>query len=308
MLRFLLLCCILLFNFYISGAQAPVLTPAQKKQLQLSEDTLREYAEYIVTDSLTEDRMISDSIFIRTLVRALQVKNSFYYPFDSVRGISKLYAPDSIFRIITWNIVYDEYYSRQRGAIQMRTKDGSLKLYPLRDVSEFTPAPMDSVRTKDNWIGAVYYSMVKTAHAGKNYYTLFGIDYNNVKSEKKWMEILSFAPDGSPRFGGLYFDFSKDSIPQKTQYRYMLEYKKNARVLLKYDNELGIVITDHLITENEQPELRWTYVPDGDTEGFKWVNGKWQHIEKVFNFKLEDGEAPIEKPVYGPVKKTPPKN
>ncbi|MGH2552668.1 MAG: hypothetical protein ACRDEB_03060, partial [Chitinophagaceae bacterium] len=91
------------------------------KKLRAKEDTLKEYAQYLNTDSLTEDRMVSDSIFTRTLVRALQIKNSFYYPFDSVIGISKLYAPDTSFRIITWQIVFDDYYSRQKGAIQLRT-------------------------------------------------------------------------------------------------------------------------------------------------------------------------------------------
>ncbi len=38
-------------------------------------------------------------------------------------------------------------------------------------------------------------------------------------------------------------------------------------------------------------------MPDGDYEGFKWQNGKWVHINKVFDFKLKDGEAPIIDPI-----------
>ena len=101
--------------------------PTDLKKLRAKEDTLMEYSLYLNTDSLPEDRMISDSIFTKTLVRALQIKNSFYYPFDSLLGISKLYSPDTSFRIFTWNITYDDYYSRQRGAIQFRTADGSLR-------------------------------------------------------------------------------------------------------------------------------------------------------------------------------------
>src|SRR5688572_15331666 len=122
------------------------ISAADKKKLAAKEDTLIFYARNLVMDSATADRMISDSIFTRTLVRALQIKNSFYFPFDSVLGISKLYAPDSSFRIFTWGILYDDFYSRQRGAIQLRTRDGSLKLIPLRDVSEFTDNAADSVR------------------------------------------------------------------------------------------------------------------------------------------------------------------
>jgi hypothetical protein len=30
---------------------------------------------------------------------------------------------------------------------------------------------------------------------------------------------------------------------------------------------------------------------------FKWVNGQWLHINKVFTQKLLDGQAPVEKPI-----------
>lgn len=281
-------------------ASAQKIAPSDLKKLRAKEDTLKEYAEYIVTDSLTEDRMIADSAFTKVLVRALQVKNSFYYPFDSVLGIGKIYAPDTSFRIITWNLVFDDYYSRQRGAIQMRTADGSLKLFPLRDVSEFTSKPEDSVRNRNNWIGAMYYNMVKTQHKNKNFYTLFGFDYNSAQSSMKWIEVLTFNERNEPVFGGPFFSYEQDSIPKPPKYRYSIEFKKGARVLVNYIEELDMILVDHLISETDQPELAWTFVPDGDQEGYKWENGKWLHIDKVFTFKLQDGQAPIGDPLLDP--------
>lgn len=273
---------------------------ADLKKLKLKEDTLQEYARYLITDSLTEDRMVSDSIFTKTLVRALQVKNSFYYPFDSVVGISKLYAPDTTFRIFSWNISYNDYYQRQRGAIQYRTSDGSLKLVPLRDFSEFTDKPEDSVRNRGNWIGAVYYNMIRTQFRGKNYYTLFGFDPNGAQSSMKWIEVLSFNDRNEPIFGGPFFSYDKDSIPGKPKYRIGLEFKKDTRVLVNFIPELEMILVDHLISETDQPELASTLVPDGDQEGFKWENGKWMHIDKVFTFKLQDGQAPVGDPLLDP--------
>ena len=268
---------------------------ADMKKLRAKEDTLKEYSFYLNTDSLTEDRMIADSAFTKTLVRALQIKNSFYYPFDSLAGISKLYAPDTSFRIFTWVIAYDDYYVRQRGAIQFRTADGSLKLVPLRDFSEFTDNPLDSVRTRTNWIGAMYYNIIKTQYKGKNFYTLFGFDNNNAMSSMKWIEVLTFNEKNEPVFGGPFFSYEKDSIPKKTQYRFNIEFKKGARVLVNYIDEEKMILVDHLVSDdnNANPDLPWTYVPDGDQEGFKWENGKWMHINKVFTFKLQDGQAPI---------------
>jgi len=274
------------------------LTPAAIKKLEAHQDTLKEFAYYLNTDSLTEDRMISDSQFTRTLVRALQTPYSFYYPFDSVKGVAKLYAPDSSFRVITWNLQYDDYYCRQRGAIQMNTKNGVLKLFPLRDASEFTDHPEDSVRSIKNWIGATYYNVVKKEYQGKSFYTLFGIDANNAMSTIKWMEVLHFSQQGDPIFGGPFFSYEKDSIPLPAKYRIHLEYKKNARVLLNYIPDMDLILMDHLISENNDSENKWTYVPDGDQEGFRWEKGKWVHINKVFTQKLRDGQAPREIPLF----------
>lgn len=276
---------LILFLSQVSISQT--IAPADRKKLQAKEDTLKEYSRYLVTDTLTEDRMISDSIFTRTLVRALQIKNSFYYPFDSVMGISKLYAPDSSFRIFTWTIEFNDYYSRQKGAIQLPTKDGSLKLIALRDNSEFTGNADDSVRNKSNWIGAVYYNIIKTQFNGKNYYTLFGFDNNSVMSSKKWIEVLTFNEKKEPVFGGPYFSYEKDSARSKIRYRFSLEYKKDARVLVNYIDDLGVILVDHLISETDEPENKWTYVPDGDNEAFKWENGKWMHIDKAFDYKID---------------------
>lgn len=275
-------------------AQKP--SASETRLLIQKEDSLKKLAKNLIIDSLTAGRMRNDSLFVRTLVRSLQVKNSFYYPFDSVQGISKLYAPDSSFRIFSWSISYDDFYSRQRGAIQFKTADGSLRLVALRDFSEFTDKPTDSIRNKDNWIGAVYYNIIKTQHGGKNYYTLFGFDDNNVRSTKKWIDVLSFDEKNMPVFGG-NFSFEKDSVKKAPQKRFFIEYKKEASALLNYDTDLNIILVDHLFSESDEPDKPYTYVPEGDYEGFEWKAGKWIHIDKVFDQKLEDGQAPVPEPL-----------
>ena len=201
----------------VSVVSAQKINSADLKVLRAKEDTLKNLSMHLNTDSLPQQRMLADSAFTKVLVRSLQVKHSFLFPFDSIRGVSKIYSPDSLFRIITWNISYNDYYSRQRGAIQFRTSDGSLKLTPLRDASEFTDKPQDSVRTRSNWIGAMYYNMVKTEHKGKSYYTLFGFDNNSAQSSMKWVEVMHFNEKKEPVFGGPFFTYEDDSIPKPPQ-------------------------------------------------------------------------------------------
>ena len=285
----------LVLSFHSGFSQA--ISTVDRKMLAKKEDSLKMLAKNLITDSLPEGRMRSDSIFIRTLIRALQVRNSFFYPFDSVQGISKLYAPDSSFRFFTWNLSYDQYYSRQRGAIQMKTKDGSLKLIPLRDVSEFTENPMDSIRGKNNWIGTVYYRIIKTQYNGKNFYTLFGYDANSAMTNKKWIEVMTFNERSEPQFGGRYFSFDEDSIRKPPQFRFNIEYKKAASTTVNYEDKMKMILLDHLISETDEPDKAFTLVPDGDYEGFKWQNGQWVHVDKVFTYKLQDGQAPFGDPI-----------
>src|SRR5690606_27347036 len=267
---------------------AQSLSSSDLKKITIKEDSLKSLAENFHTDSLTAGRMRSDSLFVKTLIRTLQIKNSFHYPLDSVFGVSKVYAPDSSFRILSWNLSFDQYYSRQRAAIQFNTPDGSLKMVPLRDISEFTENEMDSVRTKDNWIGSVIYRIIQTSHNNKNYYTLIGFDDYSALSNKKWLEVMCFNSKNEPVFGGPFFSFEEDSIKKPVQYRYNIEYKKEARAVLEYDEELELIIIDHLISETGEPENKFTYIPDGDVEAFKWKNGKWVHVDKLYDFKLED--------------------
>src|SRR5581483_3621064 len=87
-------------------------TSQYPKQLQQTEDTLKKYSHDMVFGADASQRFYADSAFIKTFVRALKFSNSFSYPFDSV-NISKLYAPDSSFRIFTWEVERDESYYKQ---------------------------------------------------------------------------------------------------------------------------------------------------------------------------------------------------
>jgi len=97
-------------------------------------------------------------------------------------------------------------------------------------------------------------------------------------------------------FGG-GFSFKEDSVIKQTQSRFSIEYKKDARTYVNYEPDLKLILFDHLISETDEPDFPWTYVPDGDYEGFKWQNGQWVHVNKVFNYKLEDGQAPVGDPL-----------
>ncbi|MFL9485592.1 hypothetical protein ACI6Q2_22615 [Chitinophagaceae bacterium LWZ2-11] len=285
---------------------AQKITKENFDQIQQIELSIKDTGKAMVMSDVMFNRFKADSFFTRGLVQALKVPNSFYYPFDSLITISKLYAPDSSFRIFTWQVMKDESYYRQRGAIQIFTKDGSLKLIPLFDMSDFTNAPTDSVRDNQRWIGAIYYNCLLNTYAGKKYYTLLGFDDNNSRSNKKWIDVLTFDETGKPQFGGRYFQYQNDSIkPNQPAYRFCLEYKKDAKTRMNYDPELQMIVFDHLISEDNDLSEKFSLIPDGSYEAFKWGNGKWIHVPMLAVQKVDMrgvdpmlGNAPGEAPIF----------
>lgn len=272
------------------------LSSSENKILQKKEDSLKKIAVQILKGRNAEDRFAADSQFTKILVRALQTKNSFHYPFDSLTTIAKVTPKDSTFKIFTWQLVINGDVVRQHGAIQMGTADGSLQLFPLIDKTDLINNINDTITSNLAWIGALYYKIIEEKAFGKTFYTLLGFDDNNLSSDRKIIEVLTFK-NGKPVFGGPFFSFKDNSLHKKGMARYIMEYKKNASPHLNYDNEMGLIILEHLISETGEFQKKYTYIPDGDYEGLKWQDGKWVYIEKVFNQVTPEGKEPLPAPI-----------
>jgi hypothetical protein len=275
---------------------AQKITKEDYKFLKKKEDSLKITGLKIVQGKMPAERFSADSLFTKQLVKALVTKNSFYFPFDSIVNISKQYAPDSSFRILTWQLGINENMVRQHGAIQMRTQDGSLKLFPLIDKSDVTININDTVSNNNAWIGAVYYKIITKKFEGHTYYTLLGFDENNIRSDKKIMDILEFV-DGKPVFGKNIFVTNGNKALPRNMTRFIYEFKKYASPRLSYDADLDAIVFDELESENKTPNKKWTLVGTGEYEAFKWRNGKWVYTSNAFGNEPPPIKASVPKPI-----------
>ncbi len=278
------------------SSSAQKFSPAEKSFLNKKQDSLQLLADKIVTGINPSDRLKADSVFTKAFVRALKTNYSYNFPFDSLFALSKLYAPDSSFRIFTWQLMINDNVIRQHGAIQMKTADGSLKLFPLIDKSDITTNMADTIANHYGWMGAVYYKIIDTKYEGRTYYTLLGYDENNIRSNKKIIEILSF-DNGQPVFGARQFSIASGFGYNNKMARFIMEYKKQASPRLTYDAELNMIIFEHLVSESNQPNKKWTLIGDGDYEGFKWTDGRWVYVNKVFSEVTAEGKEPVPMPI-----------
>lgn len=265
----------------ISCAQS--ISSADLSKLKSKEDSLKTLSWKIIEGRSLKERMEADSVFTKTLVRALLVKNSYEFNFDSL-NVSRIKSPDGSFKIFTWQLPISENFVRQHGAIQMKTADGSLKLFPLIDKSDVMENVLDTVTSNLAWYGAVYYKMLVNNYQGSPIYTLIGTDMNDIRSTKKIIDVLRFV-EGKPVFGAPVFYVNQDSSIQRKQgqARYIIEFKKGAIPKVSFDNSINTLVVEHLVSEGNQPKKKWTYVPDGDYTGFVWRNDQWEFVEKVFD-------------------------
>ncbi len=309
----------------------PVSTSVSKsdlKQLKLLEDSLRILSNEFSDDTLAGKRKKACYDFIPKFVKALKESNSFYYPFDSLETVYKLYPADSSFRIFTWQVYlqrevkipaaysrtgrdtfFEKPFSRYYGVIQMRSKE--VKIFPLFDAGDTLSYGSQQILGPANWSGQIYYNMIQKSAGGKNYYTLFGYQVVDQLTRRKVIDILTFDASGMPHFGAPIFDFKYDDSTAVKKYdtltRFFIEYKWDAQTVLNYDSDLQMIVFDHVAPPSDKAKgATFTYVPDGTYEGFLWSTNHWQWVEKVFTFAInEDDNPPIPAPLFGKPKKQP---
>ncbi|MEZ5002130.1 MAG: hypothetical protein R2730_03765 [Chitinophagales bacterium] len=252
------------------------------------EDSINIFSDSLFNSPIEKTRKFASYSIIKLLKTALLKDNSYYYDFPNIKAISIVTTDDDAFRIFTWQLIFDNNTYKYFGALQLRSK--TLSLIPLIDNS----AMLDNdklptmITGNDNWIGALYYDIKKVKEGKDVYYTVFGYDGNNALSTKKIIDVITFEDDkiklGAPIF----------QLPDgKTAARFIMEYKKGVSTSARFSAEYNKIVIDHLIPEQEGSEgLYYTYVPDGSYDGFEWKKGKWQYIDKLFDFKLEDGDFP----------------
>lgn len=287
---------LILLSCFLTIIASAQINDTDLEQLRMKEDLMKPFATAIIRGETPEARAEADSIFTRMFVQALKTPYSFYYPFDSLITISRLVPKDSSFRIITWQLVINDDVVRKHGAIQVNTPDGSLKLFPLIDKSGVIADQEESVVDNFSWVGALYYMIVEKQFMGKNFYTLLGYDENDSKSNRKLIDVLTFK-NGTPVFGGNYFNFPDTSLNDNMT-RYIITYKKYASPRLTYDSTMDMIVIEHTISETNEPDKKYTYIPDGDYEGMKWEDGRWVHINKVFTYITPEGKEPVPDPLY----------
>lgn len=249
----------------------------QEISIKSAEDSLSALMSKVYSNSSVSEREEANSEFIKLFKNSIVRPNAFDFPFDSLKHLGKVKSDDGQVRIFTWNYPLTGGNQKYFGFIVLNNKKGVLSLIELIDNRQAITNPIKDVLSKSNWMGALYYSIIDVPIKGMTYYILLGLDFNNLFTSKKIIEVLSIDKQGEVSFGSEVFH-----VGELTLNRVVFEFSARATMMLRYIPESKTIVFDHLspsrpnLTENFQ-----FYGPDFTYDGFKFEKGKWVYVRNL---------------------------
>jgi hypothetical protein len=214
---------------------------------------------------------------IAVFQEALKHPDAFSYPFDSLQYAGKITSPDNLLRILTWNYSdtpADHYYG---GFLLYRDKEAeATRVFFLNHDRGQKEDPGNRLFHHNDWYGSLYYQVRDVEYSGRTYYTLIGFDFNNMVTNKKIVDVLSF-PEGSPVFGAPIFQLRHGIMN-----RLVFEYSSQVVMFLRYVPEKEMIIYDHLSPASPRLSGQYRfYGPDFSYDGLKFERGRWIHVSDL---------------------------
>ncbi|MGI8892062.1 MAG: hypothetical protein ACR2GN_01245 [Bacteroidia bacterium] len=248
------------------------LLPKHPATLKEYEDTLKVIGPRILQSETDSARNDNNEIFTQMLREALNLPNSFNYPFDSLKSVSIKKSDDNVLKTYTWtqSALGGTDYSFF-GFVQIYDKKKKLTmLIELEDKHEEIEKAETKKLDAKNWYGALYYQILTDKYKKKATYTLIGWHGNNRQSTKKVIDVLTIN-NNRISFGAPVF-----RVGNRTQSRMIYEYNAQAVMSLKYEDRMKMIVMDHLSPPSpglaKQPE---SFGPDFTYDAFKFNKGKW---------------------------------
>ncbi len=259
------------------------------------EDSMLLMADSMYHAPIPDDRADYTERFVKYLVQALKQPNSWNYDFPKIKEqINIIYPEDKSFRIFNWAIAPTDVTRRYYGAIQMPGE--TLKLFPLFDHSDqLKKCAEDTILTNGKWYGGLIYRIMPQTVDGETVYTLFSLNASKAISNIKILDPMILTEKGVT-FGAPIFDYNSECRPGNRVNRFILEYKKEVQVSMNWDKEHNAIYFDKLVSQMNDPNRKYTYVPSGQYDGFRWNGDHWSYIENLIPLDIrEDGQAPDSK-------------
>lgn len=265
---------------------------AQKRDTLTQENIVKDTLPFVVIKAEESLKILFDSLYqqgqlhhvnsiaaeISSIFDTLLInKKTFTYPFDSLK-IGKIYSPDSLFRLYTWNANIGSGHYRYFGYVQSSLKkDDDCKLFKLKHTPLEINNMEDTIYTAENWYGALYYDIIKTEYEDQTYYTVLGVDLHDLFTRKRIIDVIRFNKNKGIIFGAPIFKTDKSF-----KKRLVFEYSSRVSMTIDYNKKRGMIIYDHLSPKKPKYTGNHEYYgPDGSYDALYFYYGAWHHKEDI---------------------------
>lgn len=228
-------------------------------------------------NSLYNDTIVS---LVEEIVQKEYIRE---HKFDSLKNMmSILDAPDKSFRIINWAYPLKNGTFKYYAYIIRSNADKGNEVFALYDDSDSIENPLKQTLNKNSWYGCLYYELLHNVHNKRDIYTLLGWDGQDLFTNQKIVDVLTFSSAGQPILGKNIF-----TGPFAKYKRVMLQYSEKSSMTLNYNREKGMIIFDHLSPAKPSYTGHYEYYgADFSYDGFIFENGKWKYTSDV-DIRLE---------------------
>ena len=233
--------------------------------------------------------MVNDSI--KTIVESMVKTDSiFNFNLQNVRYLGQITSPDSVFKIVSWNLnLKDEAGKYFCYIIKGNFSGERNSIYRLEASYDSTNILKGTIYTADNWYGALYYEIRSQIIDGVKCWILLGINYSNPLITKKVIDVIRFTDDGIILGSNIF------SSPEGLQAREVFQYSADATMTLRFTDDKTIVF-DHLVPFSPDLEGKLEYYgPDFSYDAFIFEDGIW-------TFKLDVDAKNEERPTLPPLR------
>jgi len=263
---------------------------AQSPEIKQKTDSISALFGLIVKAQSDEEKQTYNEQIKNIFAELLLNKETFDYSFLELKFVSKLKSDDELLKIYTWNLPFENGTFEYFGFVQLKQNNGSIELIELKDKSKKIKDAEKKVLYANNWYGALYYKLLTNSYKGKTYYTLLGWDGNDNFTNKKIIDILSIKHK-KIQFGSPIIKINNN----ETKNRLIFEYSEQAKMMLRYDDKVKMIVFDHLAPEQKKFKGQYMYYgPDLSQDGLFFQDGYW--IMK-FNLDLRNPDDKSKKPI-----------
>lgn len=219
---------------------------------------------------------VNDSIM--TIIESyIATDTVFNHRFDNIRNLGQIVSPDSVLKVLSWNMIMNDGRSRYFCYFILKDSTGrNNSVHRLSGTFSDKSIRSDTIYSDADWYGALIYDVRRIKSDNGDYWLALGINYGDRNITRKILEAITFLPDNRIIFGRKIF-----SDGDSQYYRVILEYSVKAVATLRFASDSSIVF-DHLVPFS--PELegdRRFYGPDYSYDAYTLDNNIWKFVRDV---------------------------